>query len=150
MKNSNLFLAALLAGMSFQTVAQAQTARLEVIHNSADAAAQTVDIYVNGGATPFIDDFQFRTTSEALKKGKTLHYAPREGTYVISRYTDDEQVILILNKNSETRELLPEQYPELQLEENTLFFDVLSTKNEVLEQRLTIPASSFRLISIRK
>ena len=94
--------------------------------------------------------FQFRTTSEALKKGKTLHYAPREGTYVISRYTDDEQVILILNKNREARELLPEQYPELQLEENTLFFDVLSTKNEVLGQRLTIPASSFRLISIRK
>lgn len=62
MKKSNLFLAALMAGMTFQASAQ-QTARLEVIHNSADAAAQTVDIYVNGGATPFIDDFQFRTTS---------------------------------------------------------------------------------------
>lgn len=62
MKKSNLFLAALMAGMTFQASAQ-QTARLEVIHNSADAAAQTVDIYVNGGATPFLDDFQFRTTS---------------------------------------------------------------------------------------
>lgn len=62
MKHSNFFLAALMAGMTFQASAQ-QTARLEVIHNSADAAAETVDIYVNGGATPFIDDFQFRTTS---------------------------------------------------------------------------------------
>lgn len=36
-------------------------ARLEVIHNSADAAASTVDIYVNGSL--FLDDFAFRTTT---------------------------------------------------------------------------------------
>lgn len=37
----------------------AQTARLQVIHNSADLAASVVDVYVNGGL--FIDDFAFRT-----------------------------------------------------------------------------------------
>ncbi len=37
------------------------TARLQVIHNSADAAASTVDIYVNDGL--LIDDFAFRTAS---------------------------------------------------------------------------------------
>lgn len=36
-------------------------ARLEVIHNSADAGASTVDIYVNGAL--LLDDFAFRTTS---------------------------------------------------------------------------------------
>jgi hypothetical protein len=36
-------------------------ARLEVIHNSADAAASTVDIYVNGSL--LLDNFEFRTTS---------------------------------------------------------------------------------------
>ena len=35
--------------------------RLEVIHNSADAAASSVDIYVNGNI--LLDNFQFRTTS---------------------------------------------------------------------------------------
>ncbi|MBL7986401.1 MAG: DUF4397 domain-containing protein [Flavobacteriales bacterium] len=35
------------------------TARLQVIHNSADAAAAVVDVYVNGGL--LIDDFGFRT-----------------------------------------------------------------------------------------
>jgi Domain of unknown function (DUF4397)/Secretion system C-terminal sorting domain len=39
------------------------TARLQVIHNSADAAAAVVDVYVNGGAEPFIDDFTFRTAT---------------------------------------------------------------------------------------
>lgn len=40
----------------------AQTARLQVIHNSPDLAVQTVDIYVNG--VMFIDNFQFRTATE--------------------------------------------------------------------------------------
>ena len=40
------------------------TARLQVIHNSADAAAAVVDVYVNGGDEPFINDFAFRTATE--------------------------------------------------------------------------------------
>jgi hypothetical protein len=63
MKKSNLFLAALLAGSSAASVANAQTARLEVIHNAADPIAAVVDVYVNGGATPLLDDFAFRTSS---------------------------------------------------------------------------------------
>lgn len=63
MKKTKLFLAAMLAGISVSSVAQAQTARLEVIHNAADAIAAEVDVYVNGGATPFLDDFAFRTSS---------------------------------------------------------------------------------------
>lgn len=38
-----------------------QTARVQVIHNSADAAASVVDVYVNGGI--LLDDFEFRTAS---------------------------------------------------------------------------------------
>lgn len=38
------------------------TARLQVIHNSPDAAAAEVDVYVNGNL--FIDDFPFRTATE--------------------------------------------------------------------------------------
>lgn len=53
----------MLAGVSSVSVAQTPTARLEVIHNSADAAAAVVDVYVNGGSTPFIDDFEFRTST---------------------------------------------------------------------------------------
>jgi hypothetical protein len=64
MKKTKLLIAALLAGTTIATVAQAQTtARLEIIHNAADAIAAEVDVYVNAGATPFIDDFAFRTSS---------------------------------------------------------------------------------------
>jgi hypothetical protein len=39
------------------------TARLQVIHNAADPSAEVVDVYVNGGAVPFLDDFEFRTAT---------------------------------------------------------------------------------------
>ncbi|MFT4545347.1 MAG: hypothetical protein ACI9UR_001778 [Bacteroidia bacterium] len=63
MKKSKLFLATIIAGFSSLSVAQAQTARLEIIHNAADDIASVVDVYVNAGAAPFIDNFAFRTTS---------------------------------------------------------------------------------------
>ncbi|HDP54598.1 MAG TPA: DUF4397 domain-containing protein, partial [Bacteroidetes bacterium] len=39
----------------------AQTARVQVIHNSADLAAETVDVFVNGDL--FVPDFAFRTAT---------------------------------------------------------------------------------------
>jgi hypothetical protein len=58
MKHINTFFLLVLIASSLRISAQA---RLEVIHNSADAAASSVDIYVNGSL--LLDDFAFRTTS---------------------------------------------------------------------------------------
>ncbi|WP_129583005.1 DUF4397 domain-containing protein, partial [Flavobacterium cyanobacteriorum] len=41
--------------------AVSQTARVQVIHNAADAAASVVDVYLNGEI--LINDFAFRTAS---------------------------------------------------------------------------------------
>ena len=53
-----LILGLLVTGSQYLT---AQTARVQVIHNCADAAAATVDIWVAGAPTPLIDNFQFRS-----------------------------------------------------------------------------------------
>lgn len=42
----------------------AQTARVQVIHNSADAAAAEVDVYINADLA--LDDFAFRTATPFL------------------------------------------------------------------------------------
>jgi len=62
MKKLNLLTSLLVTSAISASVAQ--TARLEIIHNSADAAAAEVDIYVNGEL--FRDDFAFRTTTGFL------------------------------------------------------------------------------------
>ncbi|MCI5059062.1 MAG: DUF4397 domain-containing protein [Flavobacteriales bacterium] len=55
-KNFLLALAVLFSANAFS-----QIARVQVIHNSADAAADSVDVYLNG--TLLLNDFKFRTAS---------------------------------------------------------------------------------------
>jgi hypothetical protein len=53
--------AALASGGQLVALPLAAAPRVQVIHNSADAAASTVDVWVNGAKA--IDDFEFRTAS---------------------------------------------------------------------------------------
>ncbi|MEX2597352.1 MAG: DUF4397 domain-containing protein, partial [Salibacteraceae bacterium] len=80
MKKTLLLFAVALA--SLPTLAQ--TARLQVIHNSADALAATVDVYVNGNL--FIDDFEFQTATpfQSVPAGALLNVgvAPGNSTSV--------------------------------------------------------------------
>ncbi len=52
---------ALASGGNLIPLPQVTTARIQVIHNCADLAAATVDVYVNG--TILLDDFAFRTAT---------------------------------------------------------------------------------------
>ncbi|MEJ2617715.1 MAG: DUF4397 domain-containing protein [Ignavibacteriaceae bacterium] len=47
--------------LSFSTLSFSQTARIQIIHNSADVAADSVDIYLNGSLV--LDNFKFRTAT---------------------------------------------------------------------------------------
>jgi len=59
--NPTLRRALTVLGVFTSLLASAQTARLQVIHNCADLAAASVDVYVNGALT--VPDFAFRTAT---------------------------------------------------------------------------------------
>ncbi len=71
------------------------TARVQVIHNSADAAASTVDIYLNGGM--LIDDFDFRTASPFIdapaEVGINIGIAPANSMSVADTITSFDLVL---------------------------------------------------------
>ena len=41
----------------------------------------------------------YRKTSKAIHDGKTIHFAPKDGLYVLCRILHDEIVMIILNKS---------------------------------------------------
>ncbi len=61
MKTSTLSFYSLSLALLAAGATQAQTARVQVIHNSADAAAGTVDVWLDN--TLLLNDFEFRTAS---------------------------------------------------------------------------------------
>ncbi|MUP46166.1 alpha-amlyase [Gramella sp. BOM4] len=62
----------------------------------------------------------YRKNSEAIQKGETKHFAPEDGTYLISRTAGDETVVLILNKNEEKNQLELDRFSELGLQDAQL------------------------------
>ena len=55
----------------------------------------------------------FRKNSKAIHKGKTLHYAPKNGIYLLSRKFEDEIVIYIVNKNNKSVNLDTDRFIEI-------------------------------------
>ncbi|MDT0552611.1 glycoside hydrolase family 13 protein [Urechidicola vernalis] len=58
----------------------------------------------------------YRKSSTAIHKGKTVHFAPFMGTYFMFRTLDDETVVVILNKNEEPMTIDLKRYVEIGLE----------------------------------
>lgn len=86
--------------------AKSQTARLQVIHNSADAAASVVDVYLNGSL--LLDDFAFRTATPFINAPAnvplTIDVAPFNSTSVaqsVANFTvtlaDQETYVVVAN-----------------------------------------------------
>ena len=63
---------------------------------------------------------QFRKSSKAIHSGKTTHFAPKDGVYVLFRSLDEETVVLIINKNEEPLVLDLARFDEMNLKGKTL------------------------------
>ena len=62
----------------------------------------------------------YRKTSKAIHDGKTVHFAPFQGTYFLFRQLGDETVVLILNKNDKPITIDLQRYAEIGLNGKSL------------------------------
>lgn len=79
----------LVAALGAAVFANAQTARVQVIHNCADAAADSVDVYLDNGI--LLDNFAFRTSTGFIDAPATgtpirLSVAPKTSTSVADTF----------------------------------------------------------------
>ena len=79
----------------------------------------------------------FRKSSEAIHKGKTIHFAPEDNTYLLARYNEDETVVHIMNKNEEPFDLGLDRFKELGLEGKTLK-NVFTGETVIWSENLTL------------
>ena len=62
----------------------------------------------------------YRKESKAIQKGKTIHFAPINGTYFLFRVYKDEIVVHILNKNNKSIEVDLKRFEEIGLHSKKL------------------------------
>ncbi|MEZ4841893.1 MAG: cyclomaltodextrinase C-terminal domain-containing protein, partial [Flavobacteriaceae bacterium] len=78
----------------------------------------------------------YRKNSEAIHHGKTIHFAPQNGIYLLSRFTENEQVVLILNKNENQIELDLNRFEELGLSGKKLI-NIITGEELIWNDKLT-------------
>ena len=81
----------------------------------------------------------WRKTSDAIKTGKLMHYAPEKSTYVYFRYTDSKSVMVVLNKNAQDSQLDLARYQSL-IKGKTSGKNILTSETLDLSKGLNLKA----------
>ncbi|WP_225035209.1 glycoside hydrolase family 13 protein [Winogradskyella sp. SM1960] len=79
----------------------------------------------------------YRKTSEAIHNGKTKHFSPENGIYVLARISDSETVVHIINKNESPQELDLSRFEELGLNGKSLK-NITSGENKIWNNSLKL------------
>jgi neopullulanase len=90
----------------------------------------------------------WRKNNSVIHKGKLIHYCPRKGVYVYFRYDKKSKVMIALSKNKKTVDLELDWYKEA-LGEASKGLEVISGKETILKDKITVPAMSPVVIDIR-
>ena len=80
---------------------------------------------------------QFRKNHKVIHQGKTKHFSPEQGVYVLFRYEGEKKVMLVLNKNHKSKSLNTNRFEEMGILNKT-FQDVITGKSLVIKDQLTI------------
>jgi len=105
----------------------------------------TVNAFTGEGLTDEQKDMQsylkkllnYRKNSKAIHEGKTIHFAPEQGIYVLFRMLGDETVVHILNKNDQSIDLNLNRFDEVGLNGKTLR-NIISNEEVIWNDALTL------------
>ncbi|KAA1158005.1 alpha-amlyase [Pseudoalteromonas fuliginea] len=89
----------------------------------------------------------FRKGSTALDKGKLVHFTPQQGVYSYARISDEQTVLVFMNKN--TKELTKNiEYMQEVIPKNTKALNLFTHKTQVLGNTVALPAMSATVLII--
>ncbi len=92
---------------------------------------------------------QFRKESKAIHSGKTTHFAPKDGIYVLFRSVEEETVVLILNKNESPVSLDLKRFAEMNLEGKELT-NVINGEDVAWMEKLELKSKGALVLSTKK
>ena len=91
----------------------------------------------------------YRKNSKAIHDGKTIHFAPFEGTYFLFRILEDEVVVNIINKNDQPITIDLKRYAEIGLEGKTLR-NIITDENFTWENNIQLNKKGVILLTTKK
>lgn len=99
--------------------------------------------------TFFATLLNWRKTNDAIANGKFMHYAPQKNdVYVYFRYTDNQKVMVALNKSSNPVTLDMNRYSQI-IPATYKARDVIHDEMLTIENTLTVPAKTAMILEIK-
>jgi glycosidase len=90
----------------------------------------------------------YRKNSEAIHRGKLIHFGPDNGVYALFRLVDGETYIVILNKNDAAVELDLSRFEEIGLNGKKVK-DIISGSTKIWSRSLKIEQKGITLLSTK-
>ncbi len=89
----------------------------------------------------------WRKEKTVIHQGKTLHFAPQNGTYAYFRYNDKETVMVVMNKNNNTVSIDTKRFSEI-IKERKQGVNVITGEKLNIESEISIPGKSALILEI--
>ena len=90
----------------------------------------------------------WRKSSTAVKHGRLTHYAPANGIYVYFRHTDNDRVMVVINKNADAKEVPVDRFAESLYGAN-IGIDVMTDRVHGLDPSITVPGRGFLILQVQ-
>ena len=78
-----------------------------------------------------------------------MHFNPKDGVYVLFRYTDTEKVMVVLSKNNQSVQLDLSRFSEVLSPNDKTGREILSNREVSLGGKLDVPAMTPMIIEIK-